>query len=41
MKRSIVRLGHPALRLQAEPVAPETLESNAMQTLIRELIETL
>ena len=41
MKRSIVRLGHPALRLQAEPVAPETLESDEMQTLIRELIETL
>lgn len=41
MKRSIVRLGHPALRLQAEPVAPETLESDEMQTLIRQLIETL
>ena len=41
MNRNIVRLGHPALRLQAEPVAPETLESDEMQTLIRELIETL
>jgi peptide deformylase len=41
MKRSIVRLGHPALRLQAEPVALESLESDEMQTLIGELIETL
>lgn len=41
MKRNIVRLGHPALRLQAEPVAPEMLESDEVQTLIGELIETL
>ncbi|MGB5399839.1 MAG: peptide deformylase [Thermoanaerobaculia bacterium] len=41
MKRNIVRLGHPALRLQAEPVDPGSLESDEMQSLIEELIETL
>jgi len=41
MKRDIVRLGHPALRLQAEPVASEALGTDEMQTLIGELIETL
>jgi peptide deformylase len=41
MKRNIVRLGHPALRLQAEPVDPGSLDTDEMQTLIGELIETL
>ena len=41
MKRSIVRLGHPALRSRAEPIAPELLASDELQTLIGELIETL
>jgi len=41
MQRNIVRLGHPALRLQAEPVAPESLQTEAIQALIAELIETL
>lgn len=41
MKRNIVRLGHPALRQQAEPVAPASLDTEEMQTLIGELIETL
>ena len=41
MQRTIVRLGHPALRLQAEPVAPESLETQEIQALIAELIETV
>jgi peptide deformylase len=41
MKRNIVRLGHPALRLQAEPVDPSSLETDEMQTLIGDLTETL
>lgn len=41
MKQNIVRLGHPALRLQAEPVNPSSLDTDEMQTLIGELIETL
>ena len=41
MKRNIVRLGHPALRLQADPVDPGSLETDEVQTLIEELVETL
>ena len=41
MKRKIVRLGHPALRQQAEPVASEILASDEVQELIGELRETL
>ena len=41
MQRNIVRLGHPGLRLQAEPVAPESLATEEMQALIAELIETV
>jgi peptide deformylase len=41
MQRNIVRLGHPALRLQAESVAPESLATEEMQALIAELIETM
>ena len=41
MQRKIVRLGHPALRLQADPVAPESLQTEAVQTLIAELVETV
>jgi len=41
MKRNIVRLGHPALRQQTEPVDPGSLDTEEMQTLIGELIETL
>ena len=41
MKRKIVRLGHPALRLQAEPVAAEKLGTDEVQNLIGELLESL
>ena len=41
MQWNIVRLGHPALRLQAESVAPQSLDSEEMQTLIADLIETV
>jgi peptide deformylase len=41
VKRKIVRLGHPALRLQAEAVAPEMLRTEDVQALIGELVETL
>ena len=41
MQRKIVRLGHPALRVQAEPVAPESLQTDAIQSLIAELVETM
>ena len=41
MKRNIVRLGHPALRQQAESVDPGSLETDEMRTLIGDLVETL
>ena len=39
--RPIVRLGHPALRTPARPVAPEELAEPATQALIDDLIETM
>lgn len=39
--RPIVRLGHPALRIPAEPVAPARLAGEELQTLIDDLFETM
>lgn len=39
--KSIVRLGHPALRTSAEPVTPEQLADPATQTLIDDMLETM
>lgn len=39
--RPIVRLGHPALRIPAEPIAPSRLASEEIQTLIDDLFETM
>jgi peptide deformylase len=39
--RPIVRLGHPALRTQAEPVALARLGSPEIQQLIDDLVETM
>lgn len=37
----IVRLGHPALRTPAEPVAPERIPERAFQRLIDDMVETM
>jgi peptide deformylase len=37
----IVRLGHPALRTPAQPVAPERVPAREMQRLIDDMIETM
>jgi len=39
--RSIVRLGHPALRIPAEPVDRGELAGEELQTLIDDLLETM
>ena len=39
--RPIVRLGHPALRQTAQPVAPAQLAGSELQDLIDDLIETM
>jgi peptide deformylase len=39
--RPIVRLGHPALRIPAQPVAPGQLALPATQELIDDMIETM
>lgn len=39
--RPIVRLGHPALRIPAEPVAPARLAGEELQTLVDDLFETM
>lgn len=39
--RSIVRLGHPALRTPAEPIDPEKLSDPEVQTLIDDMLETM
>ena len=37
----IVRLGHPALRAPAEPVAPERLKRGELRNLIDAMVETM
>ena len=39
--RPIVRLGHPALRTPAQPVAPDRLSDPQLQTLIDDMFETM
>ena len=39
--RTIVRLGHPALRTAASPVTPEALASPAVQALIDDMVDTM
>lgn len=39
--RSIVRLGHPALRTPAEPVETERIRDDEMQTLVDDMFETM
>lgn len=39
--RSIVRLGHPALRTPARPVDPDTIADPAFQQLVDDLFETM
>ncbi|MCG8455517.1 MAG: peptide deformylase [Holophagales bacterium] len=39
--RTIVRLGHPALRTPAEALPPEQLEDPEIQTLIDDMLETM
>ena len=37
----IVRLGHPALRTPAEPVAPERLKQGELRNLVDAMVETM
>jgi peptide deformylase len=37
----VARLGHPVLRQQAEPVAPEAIRSAGVQQFIDDMIETM
>jgi peptide deformylase len=37
----VARLGHPVLRQQAQPVAPETIGSPEIQRLVDDMIETM
>jgi peptide deformylase len=37
----VARLGHPALRLPAEPVSPKVLRSDPVQRLIDDMVETM
>jgi len=39
--RPIVRLGHPALRTPARPVAPEAIGSPELQALVDDMVETM
>lgn len=39
--RSIVRLGHPALRTPAEPLDPEQIATDEVQSLIDDMLETM
>jgi peptide deformylase len=39
--RPIVRLGHPALRTPAQPIAPERLREAEIQQLIDDMVETM
>jgi peptide deformylase len=39
--RPIVRLGHPALRTPAKPVAPEAIGSPELQALVDDMVETM
>lgn len=39
--RPIVRLGHPALRTPAKPVAPEAIGSPELQELVDDMVETM
>ena len=39
--RPIVRLGHPALRTPAKPVAPEAIGSPELQALVDDMAETM
>jgi peptide deformylase len=39
--RTIVRLGHPALREMARPLAPERLRDAAFQELVDDLVDTM
>jgi peptide deformylase len=39
--RPIVRLGHPALRTPARPIAPELIRGAEIQQLIDDLVETM
>jgi len=39
--RPIVRLGHPALRAPARPIAPDDVGSPAIQGLIDDMVETM
>jgi peptide deformylase len=39
--RPIVRLGHPALRTPAKPVAPDAIASPELQALVDDMIETM
>lgn len=39
--RPIVRLGHPALRTPAKPVAPDDIGSPELQALIDDMVETM
>ena len=40
-RREIVKIGHPLLRERARDVAPEELRSEAVQSLIDDMIETM
>lgn len=40
-QRQIVRLGHPSLRVPAQPLAPAQIESAEIQALIDDMIEAM
>ena len=37
----VARLGHPVLRLKADPVLPETIDTPGIQQLIDDMLETM